>query len=664
MRIGLFTDTFPPEINGVANSTYILRNELEKHGHEVYVVTTFSGSGHAKWDADGKILRLAGRELPFLYGYVATSPFHAFAMEEIRKLDLDVIHAQTEFGVGIFARLCAKQLHVPVVSTYHTTYEDYTHYVNFINSKTVDEYAKKGVAKVSKLYGDSSMEVIAPSLKTKNMLEGYHIRKNIDVIPTGLDLDKFSPEHLDLQKRHAIRAEFGIGDEERLIVYVGRLAKEKSMDVVIHGFKKALDEGVRIKLLIVGGGPDEDNCRNMVKKLGLDQEVFVAGSRPSSDVPDIYRAADAFVSASLSETQGMTFIEALAAGLPILVRRDEVLKDLCIENVTGAYFTDENDLAEKLKIYENMAPERLAKMHEEAVKVVKPYSSEVFYERVIKVYERVIEAYHHQYRIEDVRVYDNIVQLYLISNQKEEMRLHVSLDDFYNLGMRTGGVLISRQVEELQQKEAGVVTYQKCLKHIAFKDRTRKEMYDWMTQNSTCDIDTINGIIEKLEEKGYINDERYCTEQIAKIKAALQGPEKIIRAMKKHGIPYEMVRAKLEDHTKDDEENAMAYGQKVIQQHHGESTKKLKNLVVARLAAQGYAMDLAKATAEKLDYTRNEDHELENLKKCSYKAKHRYEKKYGGTELRNHVFQYCAAQGFESEAIYAVLDEMDWNIIE
>ena len=162
---------------------------------------------------------------------------------------------------------------------------------------------------------------------------------------------------------HAIRSEFGVDDQERLIVYVGRLAKEKSMDIVINGFKKAIDQGSIIKLLIVGGGPDEDNCREMVKKLGIEKYVFVAGPRPAADVPDIYRAADGFVSASLSETQGMTFIEALAAGLPILVRKDEVLEGLCIEGVTGSYFQNENDLAEKLKVFLNMDQKRLDEMH-------------------------------------------------------------------------------------------------------------------------------------------------------------------------------------------------------------------------------------------------------------------------------------------------------------
>ena len=229
MKIGLFSDTFPPEINGVATSTRILRDALLKHGHEVYVITTYNGDGSEKWDDDGMILRLPGMELKFLYGYVMTSPFHAHAIDEIRKLELDLIHVQTEFGVGIFARLVARQLKIPLVSTYHTTYEDYTHYVNFIHSKTIDALAKKGVAKLSKMYGDSSMQVIAPSVKTKKMLEGYHIRREIDVIPTGLELDRFDPEGFTEENRKDVLSSFDISPDSRVIVYVGRLAQEKAL---------------------------------------------------------------------------------------------------------------------------------------------------------------------------------------------------------------------------------------------------------------------------------------------------------------------------------------------------------------------------------------------------------------------------------------------------
>ena len=114
MRIGLFSDTFPPDLNGVANSTYILFRELKKHGHDVYVVATRPGTGWAKWNDEHDVLRLAGVTVKRLYGYAVTTPFHINALNEIRALDLDVIHVQTEFGVGIFGRIVGEILNVPV----------------------------------------------------------------------------------------------------------------------------------------------------------------------------------------------------------------------------------------------------------------------------------------------------------------------------------------------------------------------------------------------------------------------------------------------------------------------------------------------------------------------------------------------------------------------
>ena len=352
MRIGLFTDTYPPEINGVANSTYLLKNALTELGHDVYVITVNAKGGvDSHWEEDGKTLRFKGTELRFLYGYVLTSPFHFKALQEIKNLNLDIIHDQTEFGVGIFAHICAMQLGIPLVSTYHTTYEDYTHYVNFIHSRTVDSYAKKGVAKVSRLYGDASISVIAPSKKTKDMLIGYHIRRDIDVIPTGLDLDEFHPSLHDARKTAEIRTKYGFSADDTVIVSVGRIAQEKSLDVVMQGFANAVKAGLSVKMLIAGDGPDFGRMKQMAADLDLEKDVVLAGAVPRKDIPSLYRACDLFASASLSETQGMTFIEALASGLPLLVRYDEVLQDLVSEGEDGWFFKDPDDFVTKLKVF-------------------------------------------------------------------------------------------------------------------------------------------------------------------------------------------------------------------------------------------------------------------------------------------------------------------------
>lgn len=660
MRIGLFTDTYPPYINGVANSTYILRNELIARGHEVFVVTTYHGHGTHKWNEDHTVLQLAGPELKFLYGYVATSPFHMMAIEEVRKMKLDIIHAQTEFGVGIFARICAKTMKIPLVSTYHTTYEDYTHYVNFINSRTVDTIAKKAVAKLSRLYGDSSMAVIAPSQKTKDMLIGYHVRREITVIPTGLRLDQFSPEHLNADFRRQLREQYHVKDDEKLIIYVGRLAEEKALDLVIRGFDKAIKENAKVKLLIVGGGPDFDSLTELTDSLGLAESVFLCGPQPSESVPNYYRSADAFISASLSETQGMTFIEALAAGLPLFARKDEVLEKLLLEDKTGWYFRDEDDLADTLKRFGEMGQEELDAMKDDCLSVVVPYRSSVFGEKVEKVYEKTIEEYHHQFRIDSIKIKDMLVQLYLISNQNEELRLSVSMDDFYEMGMQRDGYLTSSQIEELEIREEAALAYQKCIRRLAVKDRTCKEIYDWLTKETGCEINVINGIVEKLEEQGLLNDERLCIHQIEVMKASGYGHDKIVRNLKKRGIPYEMIEENMESRMDDEEERASKLARKLQFTHHGDSMRKTKEYIKNRLIQQGFSSSLSKDVVEELDFSGNMLLEDDNLRKYALKAYHRYEKKYHGTELRNRVYRACINQGYGYELVTAVLDEMEF----
>jgi len=662
VRIGLFSDTFPPETNGVASSTGILRDELERHGQEVYVITTRAGSGMAKWDSDGRILRLAGMELKSLYGYVMTTPFHLNAFAEIRRLKLDVIHAQTEFGVGIFARICAKSLNIPLVSTYHTTYEDYVHYINFINSPEIDKMGKKWAAQLARLYGDSGIKVIAPSEKTREMLLGYKVRREIYVVPTGLELFKFDPAKGTAEKRHAIRSAYGIGDEEPLIIYVGRLASEKSVDLVLRAFARAKAAGMAVKFLIVGGGPDEELLKQMAKDLKIDDLVLFAGKKLPDEVPDYYRSADGFVSASLTETQGMTFIEAMASGLPVFARHDPVLDDLVVPGKTGYFFTDENDFPDRLKQFLARSPEEKQADSRLCLEKCRPYSSEVFYERVMQVYRDAVDSYASMHTIDDVSVKDDFVQLFLTSDQTdEEIRLLVSLDDYCSLGIRKGGKLSDDQIASLQKKEAGVRAYQGCLRRIAVKDRTRKEMYDWLTQNTECDIETVNGIIDRLEAKGYINDEKYCEESIQSMKIALQGEEKIIRALKKKGLPYELIRRKLDERPDDEQDNALAYAQKVQSGMKETSVRMKRRQIEQKMLLRGFSQELCSEALAKLDFAPEESREIDNLRHCANKAKRRYEKKYSSSKLRNMVFRYCAAQGYSTEDIYAILDEMEWK---
>ena len=660
MRIGLFTDTYPPQINGVANSTYILRNELVKAGHEVFVITTNAEKSESVWNEEHDVLYLGGIELKFLYGYIMTTPFHLNHINDIRELDLDVIHIQTEFGVGIFGHICARQLSIPLVATYHTTWEDYTHYVNFAHLKSIDNVAKKAVKELSRIHGDSVIRLIAPSKKTKELLERYNVKTKIEIIPTGLELDHFSPDHTDFGKREELRKNYNVQAGEKLLVYVGRLAQEKSLDLVIAGMQKVSEEGIPVKLLIVGGGPDMHVLEKEVREAHLEDKVFLTGPKPGDEVPDIYRSCDAFVSASLSETQGMTFIEALASGLPLFARKDEVLEELLIPEQTGWFFETPEDFAERLKEFTKLDDARMQDLKTACIAHARPYSSRHFGQEVLRVYQDALTEYDGLYSIEDISVKDNTVRLFLVTKSHKELRLSMTMDDYYTLGLRRNETLTNVLLDKLKEKEEGVIAYQKCLKRISVKDRTRKEIYDWLTQNTKCDIEKINSIIEKLELKGYINDSRYCDEYIARMTGSLFGKEKIIRDLRRKGISNELIMEKLENRS-DRDEDAMEYAERVLESSKDESLLHLKGKIKTKLLQRGFSSDTADEVIGKLDFSRPDSRELENLKTVAHKAKRRYERKYTESDLRNHIYRYCAAKGFKGEDIYAVLDEMEWE---
>lgn len=660
MRIGLFTDTYAPEINGVVSSIVLLQHELEKNGHEVFVVTT--GNNLFETERQGNVLRLPGVELKQLYGYVLTSPIHFSAMNDIEAMHLDLIHAHTEFGVGIFARLVARKLNIPLVSTYHTTYEDYTHYVNPINSKSVDKLAKKAVANLSKLYGTTCVEMISPSEKTKEMLLGYGIKTPVNVIPTGIDLERFDRHQTTEEKIAEIKKEAKLEEDEALVVFVGRIAKEKSIDIPIKGFQFIQEKGIKAKLLIVGAGPEEEDLKHLSKELNLQDRVIFAGKRAAQDVPAYYHAADAFVSASLTETQGMTYIEALASGLPVFARPDDVLEGLVIPGKTGYLFKDEKAFAEVLESYLALSKEEKMVMQKACIEQVKCYDSRIFYQSVIAMYERSIDEYKNYYTVSSIKAKKDCVEI-TVENAEGEFSVLVSLDTYLNENIRKESKISDLQLERLKEEEAAVKGYRACIKKITTKDRTRKEMYDYLTQNTELDIAIINQIIEKLEEKGYIDDFKYTCNQVDSMKAMLQGENRIYRSLKKKGIPTDMIEEILNSKKDDESEllHAIEAAEKAQNSIHEKSLRKKKQLIHQKLYNRGFNAEIVEEALRHLNFMDEENEELDVLRKVAIKAKKRYSRQHSGVKLRNLVFRYCSAQGFDLEDIYVVLSEMEWE---
>lgn len=657
MRIGLFSDTYTPDINGVVSSIVTLQKELEKNGHEVFVITNHKA--FLSVQREGNVLRLPGLELKWLYGYKLSTPYHFSARDEVKKMNLDVIHVHTEFGVGMFARIVAKYLNIPVVTTYHTMYEDYTHYINRFEIEEVDFISKKVVTTFSRSISDNAQGVIAPSEKTRETLLKYGVKTPIYVIPTGLNFDKFDPAKIDQEKVKEIRASYGIQDDDHVIAYVGRIAQEKSIDIPIEGFQYVEDP--HTKLMIVGGGPQLEDLKKLAKKLNISDKVIFTGPQSRDDVPLYYACADAFVSASLTETQGMTYIEALASHLPVFARPDEVLEDLVLEDETGYLFTTPQEFAEKVAMFVQLDEEHKQRLCEQARKVVNKYDGNMFYTKVMSVYYQAIDDFEDSYEVQKIKQVDDYIRIYIENDKEDEpIKILISLEDYFTLKIQKNTLLDRNTVLELQHKELLLNAYRGCIRKLRIKDYTTKEMRTWMKQQKELNEEEIESVIQDLMHKGYLNDQLYMITKIEKMQYSLAGKGKIIRSLVEKGIPYDDVVAALANV---DDETEIAKAKKMaekLKNNVKDKSNSMKRKVIAqKLIGQGFDSLIAKNASEAVEL--DEQEEDVALEKTIQKAIRNYSRKYQGLSLKNKVISYCIQKGFYSTQVVDRVNEMEWQ---
>ncbi len=361
MRIGLFTDTYYPQINGVATSVYLLKKYLEQEGNEVFVCTT---SDPLVTRPEHHVYRT--KSIPFVserrVGQFYSNRL-AHLAEEHRP---EIIHTHTEFPLGIFGRTLAHNFEIPHIHTYHTIYEDYTHFiVKFGSLQTV---AKAATRLMSKTFCNSANEVIVPTAKVKDLLRTYDVERPIHVLPTGIELDRFDPKNFTQTDIRAAREEIGLSAEHFVLLNIGRVSEEKNLAEVIIYNAPLLQANEHWRLVLIGNGPDLEEYRKLAGTLGISDRVIFAGARPWDKIGLYYQVGDVFVSASQSETQGLTYIEAMAAGLPVLARRDPCLNLVIDEGTTGYMYDSESEyvlqvkrLAESAELREGMSRKSLAK---------------------------------------------------------------------------------------------------------------------------------------------------------------------------------------------------------------------------------------------------------------------------------------------------------------
>jgi 1,2-diacylglycerol 3-alpha-glucosyltransferase len=381
MHIAYFTNTYLPVVSGVVRSVQSFREALTSLGHNVFV---FAQEDDYE-DTEPFIFRYPSLRLPLAVDIPTALPVSPFVDQLIPKLKLDVIHTHHPFLLGQTAATKARDHNLPLVFTFHTQYHEYTHYVPF-SQEQVQEFLKNQVMNWLREYMRKCQHIIIPSESMRSILvNDYGLVDRFTVIPTGLDITPF--EEAD---GASLRAEWGWSGD-KVIISVGRLAEEKNWSTLLQAFALAFKEQPNLRLVLVGDGPQAQALDQLTDELGITERVLFAGRVPFGDIPAYLKAADLFVFASVTETQGLATLEGMAAGLPVVAVAGPGTSDIVEDGEQGFLVQNEaQDLAKKM-VELICNPELMGAFKTAALKRARAYDNKRLARRMLKVYEQAIQ---------------------------------------------------------------------------------------------------------------------------------------------------------------------------------------------------------------------------------------------------------------------------------
>lgn len=324
MRIGIFTDSYKPYTSGVVTSISTFKEELTRLGHEIHI---FAPSYPNYTEVEENVYRYYSVPSPTNPDYTLAIPVYPGIKLLIKRLNLDLIHVHSPFTMGRVGLHYARRYYLPLVFTYHTRYDQYVHYV-----PVAQDLAKEVTIKYSSHFCNNCNHIIVPSPEIKEIVGEFGVKTPVSVIPTGVPLYRFENGDNTWLRRH-----YSIPDENKILLFVGRLTKEKNLHFLIDSFKMARDQVPNLTLVLTAQGPLEAELRNHAQRLGLslDHDVIFTGALPFDTLVHVYYSADLFVFSSLTETQGLVLVEAMAAGLPVVAVSASGVKDMVDDGIDG-----------------------------------------------------------------------------------------------------------------------------------------------------------------------------------------------------------------------------------------------------------------------------------------------------------------------------------------
>jgi glycosyltransferase involved in cell wall biosynthesis len=384
LKIALVTDTYFPRINGVSTSTQIFAEEFVKLGHEVHIYAP------AYPNSIDETNHLKIYRFPSLYLFFDPEDRLGMPWTEkklVRQFvenKYDIVHTQTPFTIGGPAVKWARQSGAKVVHTYHTLFAAYTeHYIWFLPKSWGVWYAKNA----SRRYCNSCDLLITPSTEMQNVLLSYNVTKPVEVIPTGIRLERFQGKD-----RERFRKLKGYKPEDQVVLFMGRVAEEKNIDFLMRVVLRLKPQIPHLQFLIAGEGAAKKHLEKMTVDLNMGDYVHFAGYLSKEDWRDCYAGSDLFVFASITETQGLVVTEAMAAETPVVAVGEMGIKDVMASGKGGLVTKlDENEFTEAVR---KMLTDKAlyAQKKSETLAEADKWSSTSMAKRMLEAYEKILKS--------------------------------------------------------------------------------------------------------------------------------------------------------------------------------------------------------------------------------------------------------------------------------
>jgi len=385
MRIAFFTNCYKPLVNGVVTSIVSLKEAYERKGHETYV---FAPQVDGYIDQEKNVFRYRSVNLTKKVKYPIAIPLSFRAKKVITEFNPDIIHVHHPFVLSSPAIMYGKKLGIPKILTLHTQYERYAYYIAPIPEKLTQEAIKRIIFNLA--YKIDC--ITTPSGSMKELIKSYGIKNRIEVIPNAIDLDPFRQK--DELKCSEIRKRYNLKEDDKVILYVGRVAQEKSIDKIIEALAITKRKGIsNVRLLIVGGGPAIEELKNLVRSLQIEEQVIFTGEVKNEEIRHYYKIAYLFTIASTTETFGIVIIEALASGIPVLAVKAPGAVDILTDGLDGLLVDNDNDIEKFANALDKIIrePELRERLSQGALKTSERYSIDIVSERMLNLYREVME---------------------------------------------------------------------------------------------------------------------------------------------------------------------------------------------------------------------------------------------------------------------------------